>query len=90
MAPLAEFKVTAEKPAFSCIEADYVELSAVRLGHCIIERYVTVFTCLATKTVHLELIHSLDFISIELALQRFVNRRGNYVRSYTAMAQTLL
>ena len=43
------------------------------------KRYVALFTCFASRAIHLESTASLDTDSFIMALRRFVNRRG-YVR----------
>jgi len=40
------------------------------------KRYLFLFTCLATRVVHLEIAYGLDVDSFLNALQRMINRRG--------------
>jgi len=48
----------------------------VRQRRSLIKRYGAIFTCLAVRTVHLEVSHSLDTDSFILALRRFIAHRG--------------
>ena len=46
-------------------------------SHCKLEQqYVCLFTCLVTRSVHLEVCQTLDTDSCLLAIRRFVSRRG--------------
>jgi len=45
-------------------------------GRCREKRYLCLFTCLATRAVHLETSYGLDTDSFLNAFYRFVNRRG--------------
>ena len=45
-------------------------------GRCREKRYLCLFTCLATRAVHLEMSYGLDTDSFLNAFYRFVNRRG--------------
>ena len=40
------------------------------------KQYICIFTCLVTRSVHLEVCHILDTDSCLLAIRRFVSRRG--------------
>ena len=48
----------------------------VKRGRAQAKRYGCLFTCLATRAVHVEIAHSLDTDSFIQCLQRFVSRRG--------------
>jgi len=80
MAPLPDFRVTPGKPAFTCTGVDYMGPVIVKQGRSLLKHYVCVFTCMATRAVHLELSSSLNTSSFLLALQRFVNRRGKPIK----------
>ena len=51
-------------------------LFITKLGRRSAKRYVCLFTCLATRAVHLECAYAMDVDSFMLAFQRFTNRRG--------------
>ena len=42
-----------------------------------LKRYGALFTCLASRTIHIEMTMSMDTDSFILALRRFIARRGN-------------
>ena len=48
----------------------------IKRGRTMIKRYGVIFTCLAVRAVHLEVLSSLDTDSFVHALRRFVARRG--------------
>ena len=45
-------------------------------GHKTLKRYGLVFTCLASRALHLETLNSVEADSFISALRRFINRRG--------------
>ena len=55
---------------------DYFGPFIVRRGRSDIKRYGCVFTCFATRAVHIEMSHTLDTDSFIHALDRFIARRG--------------
>jgi len=77
MAPLPAPRVTAGKPPFSSCGVDYAGPLLTRVGRRETKRYICLFTCLATRAVHLECAFSLDVDSFLLAFTRFINRRGS-------------
>ena len=76
MAPLPKFRVTAGRPAFSCVGVDYAGPVFAKVGRSLAKRYFCVFSCLTSRAVHIEIAYSLDTQSCLQAIQRFVNRRG--------------
>ena len=48
----------------------------VKCGRNTQKRYICVFTCFSTRSVHLEVVHSLDANSFLQAFARFVGRRS--------------
>ncbi|XP_068757547.1 uncharacterized protein [Montipora capricornis] len=76
MAHLPEDRVTPSKPPFSFVGVDSFGPYHVLRGRTIIKRYGVIFTCLAIRAVHIEIVHSLDTQSFINALRRFIARRG--------------
>ncbi|GBP58715.1 hypothetical protein EVAR_35493_1 [Eumeta japonica] len=64
------------QPPFTCTGVDYFGPMSVTIGRRHEKRYGSLFTCLTTRAVHIELAESLSSDSIILALRRFIARRG--------------
>ena len=77
MSHLPEFRVSSGCPAFTSVGLDYAGPIFSKVGRSLAKRYLCVFTCMATRAVHLEIAHSLDTQSCLQALQRFIGRRGS-------------
>ena len=77
MSHLPEFRVSSGCPAFTCVGLDYAGPIFSKVGRSLAKRYLCVFTCMATRAIHLEIAHSLDTQSCLQALQRFIGRRGS-------------
>ena len=52
----------------------------VKRGRSFIKQYGCIFTCLATRAAHIEMLHGLDKSSFINGLQIFIARRGNPIR----------
>ena len=76
MAPLSVHRVTPGKPAFTCVGVDYAGPFFVKAERTTLKRYLCIFTCLATRAVHLDPSFSLDTPTFLQTYQRFVSRRG--------------
>lgn len=76
MADLPPERVTPDLPPFSNVGVDYFGPVEVRRGRSLVKRYGVLFTCMASRAVHLEVAYSLDTDSCINALRRFVCRRG--------------
>ena len=48
----------------------------VKVGRAQVKRWVTLFTCLSIRAIHLEVVYSMSADSFVMALQRFAARRG--------------
>ncbi|XP_006812905.1 uncharacterized protein LOC102809325 [Saccoglossus kowalevskii] len=77
MADLPSERVTPDNPPFTHTGVDYFGPLEVRRGRCTVKRYGVVFTCMATRAVHLEVAYSMNTDSCVNALRRFKARRGN-------------
>ncbi len=76
MADLPQDRVSPDKPPFTCVGVDCFGPFEIKRGRTIIKRYGVIFTCLAIRAVHIEMITSLDTDSFIHALRRFIARRG--------------
>ena len=83
MAPLPEPRVTSGKPAFTYVGVDYAGPILTKVGRSNPKRYLCVFSCLATRAVHLEISFSLDTLSFLQTYQRFISRRGTPRKIYS-------
>ena len=78
MAPLPTSRVQATMQAFSRSTVDYAGtfFTIQGRGKARAKRYMCLFTCLATRAVHIELAFSLDTDAFLNAFFRMANRRG--------------
>lgn len=63
-------------PQFSYCALDYFDPWYVKEGRKEVKRYGALFTCLASRAVHIEVAHSMETDSFLQALRRFTCRRG--------------
>ena len=75
MAPLPAVRVSPGRSPFAFCGVDYTGPFVTKFGRRCAKRYICLFTCLATRAVHIECAHALDVDSFMLALSRFINRR---------------
>ena len=75
MADLAD-RVTPNKPPFSFVGVDCFGPFWVKRARSQVKRYGVLFTCLATRAIHLEVAQSMDTDSFLNSLRRFIARRG--------------
>ena len=68
MADLPVDRVTPGQPTFTSVSIDCFGPLQVRRG--------VIFTCLAMRAVHIEVVHSMETDSFLMALRRFIARRG--------------
>ncbi|XP_049866576.1 uncharacterized protein LOC126367197 [Pectinophora gossypiella] len=61
---------------FTFTGLDYFGPVNVTVGRRHEKRYVALYTCLTTRALHLELVHSLSADSAIMSLRRFIARRG--------------
>jgi len=75
-ADLTVDRVTPDKPAVTNVGIDCFGPFQVKRGRSHEKRYGCLFTCLVTRAVHIEKLHSLDADAFLNAFVRFVSRRG--------------
>ncbi|XP_062712768.1 uncharacterized protein LOC134289942 [Aedes albopictus] len=76
MAPLPVERVTSHLRPFSSVGLDYLGPVEVAVGRRKEKRWVAVFTCMAVRAVHLEVVHSLTTESCRMAIARFCSKFG--------------
>ncbi|XP_062533494.1 uncharacterized protein LOC134202511 [Armigeres subalbatus] len=76
MAPLPVQRITPHHRPFYSVGIDYLGPIEVTVGRRKEKRWVAVFTCLAVRAVHLEVVASLSTQSCLMAIRRFSCRRG--------------
>lgn len=76
MAPLPSSRITPGNPPFTCVGVDYMGPIMVKQGRSQLKRYGCVFSCLATRAIHIEISNSLETDSFIHSYRRFCNRRG--------------
>jgi hypothetical protein len=76
MASLPKSRVTPFLPAFSFVGVDCFGPILVKRGRSTVKRYGALYTCMTTRAVHIEIIHSLDTDSFINSMRRFMSRRG--------------
>ena len=75
MANLPEERVV-ESPPFTHCGADIFGPFLIKEGRKELKRYGCIFTCMASRAVHLERTTKLDTDTLILAVRRFIDRRG--------------
>lgn len=76
MADLPKDRLQPDKSPFSHVGVDYFGPFLVKRGLSTVKRYGALFTCLATRAVHIEIAHTLDTDSCLNAIRWFMCRRG--------------
>lgn len=79
MADLPKERISPDLPPFTNVGVDYFGPVEVRKGRTTYKRYGVIFTCLASRAVHLEVANSLETDACINALRRFISRRGQVV-----------
>lgn len=79
MAPLPSYRVNRRR-AFQHVGIDYAGPIAVKFGsgrgHRAHKAYISVFVCLSTRAIHLELVNAYTTDAFLAAFKRFCSRRG--------------
>ena len=69
-------RLTPDRPPFTSVGIDCFGPFQVHRGRSVVKRYGVIFTCLAIRGVHVEVVHSLETDSFLMASKRFIVRRG--------------
>ncbi|XP_055604349.1 uncharacterized protein LOC129752599 [Uranotaenia lowii] len=77
MAPLPSQRVNPPVGPFSAVGVDYLGPVEVAVGRRREKRWVAVFTCMATRAVHLEVVYGMSTSSCLMAIRRFVCKQGS-------------
>ncbi|XP_053692624.1 uncharacterized protein LOC128741073 [Sabethes cyaneus] len=77
MGPLPVHRTTTHLRPFSAVGVDYLGPVEVTIGRRTEKRWVVVFTCMAVRAVHLDVVYSLSTQSCLMAIRRFVSKRGD-------------
>lgn len=70
-------RILPDKPPFTDVGVDYFGPVVIKRGRSLVKRYGIIFTCIASRAVHLEVAFTLDTDSCIHALRRFICRRGH-------------
>lgn len=76
MADMPRERIIPDLPPFTNVGVDYFGPIEVKRGRAMVKRYGVIFTCMASRAVHLEVAYSLDTDSCINAIRRFVCRRS--------------
>ena len=76
MANLPSIRLKAHLPPFSYVGVDYFGPLKVKRFRKTENRYGCLFTCLVTRTIHIEVAHTLETNSYIMAHRRMIARRG--------------
>ncbi len=76
MADLPPDRITSDQPPFTNVGVDCFGPFMVKRGRGLIKRYGVLFTCLAVRAIHIEVVQNLEADSFINALRRFIARRG--------------
>ena len=75
MADLPKDRMCVEPP-FTYCGADIFGPFVVKHGRKEVKKYGALYTCLSSRAIHIEVVHSLSTDSFILSLRRFIGRRG--------------
>lgn len=79
MADLPRVRILPVLPPFTNSGVDYFGPVEIKKGRSTCKRYGAIFTCMASRAVHLEVAVSLETDACINALRRFISRRGQVV-----------
>ncbi|XP_057297614.1 uncharacterized protein LOC130628649 [Hydractinia symbiolongicarpus] len=75
MADLPRHRIDLEKPPFTNTGVDFFGPLLIKQGRKRLKQWVSLFTCMTIRCVHLELVESLESDDFLNSLQRFISRR---------------
>ena len=76
MSDLPAERLGYRQPSFSNFGVEYFGPFHVTIRRSSEKRWVFLFTCLTTRSFHIELVPSMDTSSCVMAIERFISRRG--------------
>ena len=76
MADLPSERLQASQPPFTNVGIDIFGPISVKHHRSTVKRYGCIFTCMATRAIHVEMLNTLDADSFINGFRRFVARRG--------------
>lgn len=79
MADLPKERIVPDLPPFTNVGVDYFGPVGIKRGRATFKRYEVLFTCMASRAVHLEVANSLETDACINAIRRFISRRGQVV-----------
>ena len=83
MSDLPLERLTPDLPPFSYVGIDFFGPFSAKYGRGVCKRYGCIFTCMATRAVHIEIAHSVNTDSFLGAFSRFISRRGRPKKVYS-------
>ena len=89
MAPLPPERISPGLPVFSYVGIDCFGPYLVRNYRSDIKRNVCLFTCLASRAIHLEVLCSMETSAMINALRRFIARRGAPIKAFSDQGTNL-
>ena len=84
MGQLPKLRVAAGFPAFTSTALDMFVPFQVKVGRKTLkEAHVTIFTCMTTRAIHLELVTDKSTDTFLMAFRRFVSLRGHPINCWS-------
>ena len=83
MASLPEARLVHDLPPFAHTGSDCFGPFMVKQGRSTVKRWGAIFTCMASRAVHVEMLESMDTDAFLNALRRFLARRGPVMKIWT-------
>jgi len=80
MADLPKERIVPDLPPFTNVGVDYFGPVGIKRGRATCKRYGVLFTCMASRAVHLEVANSLETDACINAIRRFISRRGQVIQ----------
>ena len=83
MVDLLESRINLDQPPFTNTGVDFFGPLLIKQGRKRLKRWVSLFTCMTIRCVHLEVVESLETDDFLNAFQRFISRRQIPKRMYS-------